>query len=86
MNEGLCLSLAGASIKEVDRLLARLLEGEPMHAADLLRHAENLAVEKWDPLIPPPLLQVNYASQFLDLPGTYEFLRRYVDESRPTSR
>ncbi|MBB5546602.1 DEAD/DEAH box helicase [Paraburkholderia fungorum] len=77
VNEGLCLALSGASIKEAERLLARLAEGEPMHAADLLRHAENLAVEKWDSLIPPPLLQVNYASQFLDLPGTYEFLRRH---------
>lgn len=80
VNEGLCLSLGGESIKEVEEILVRLVESEPMHAADLLRHAENLAVEKWDSLIPPPLLQVNYASQFLDLPGTYAFLRSYLAE------
>ncbi|VVE18092.1 MULTISPECIES: DEAD/DEAH box helicase [Pandoraea] len=80
-NEGLCLGLGGASIKEVERLMTRLVEGEPMHAADLLRHVENLAVEKWDSLLPPPLLQVNYASQFLDLPGTYAFLRHHLDAS-----
>ncbi|VBB17255.1 DEAD/DEAH box helicase [Burkholderia stabilis] len=87
VNEGLCVAVNGASIQEVDRLFAHLLVREPINAADLLRDAENLAVEKWDGLLPPPLLQLNYASQFLDLPGTYEFLRRHTaqrDGASPT--
>ncbi len=62
-------------------MLRRLAEGQQLHAADLLRDAKNLAVEKWDSLIPPPLLQINYASQLLDLPGTYEFLRGLLGQA-----
>ncbi|WP_018309631.1 DEAD/DEAH box helicase [Cupriavidus sp. UYPR2.512] len=80
-NEGLCLALSGTSVKEVDEMLRRLAAGDQLHAADLLRDAENLAVEKWDSLIPPPLLQINYASQLLDLPGTYEFLRGLLGQA-----
>lgn len=81
-NEGLCLAIGDASIKEVKQMFLRLVERAPIHPAELLRGAENLAVEKWDTLIPPPLLQVNYASQFLDLPGTYAFLQSYLSNDK----
>lgn len=74
-NEGLSLAFSNTSIRDVEEMLGRLAEENQLHATDLLRDAENLAVEKWDALIPPPLLRVNYASQFLDLPGTYKFLK-----------
>lgn len=82
-NEGLSLALGNTSVNEVEEMLRRLAESDQLHAADLLRDAENLAVEKWDSLIPPPLLQINYASQFLDLPGTYEFLRGFLGQAEP---
>lgn len=74
-NEGLSLAFSNTSIREVEEMLRRLAEGEQPDAADLLRGVDNLAVEKWDALIPPPLLQINYASQFLDIEETCKYLR-----------
>ena len=74
-NEGICLALSDCGPSELDKALASLLEQKVPIAETLLKDAENLAVEKWDMLLPSPLRERNYASLFLDIAGAYSFLR-----------
>jgi ATP-dependent Lhr-like helicase len=74
-NEGICLSIDDCSRDRLEDVLDAILHEDELTADALLERAQNLAVEKWDALIPAPLCQRNYASLFLDLPGAYAFLR-----------
>ena len=74
-NEGICLSLEECTKDHLEDVLDAILHEDELIADTLLARAQNLAVEKWDSLVPAPLCQRNYASLFLDLPGAYAFLR-----------
>jgi ATP-dependent Lhr-like helicase len=75
-NEGLCVAIENCGPSQLDSEVDFLLAHDELNADELLVKAGNLMVEKWDVLVPSPLRERNYASLFLDIPGTYAFLRQ----------
>ena len=72
-SHGLYILIRGASSADFHQALDRLLASPP----DVLALAElvpNKTQEKWDYLLPPVLLNKNYASHSLDLSGALSFL------------
>jgi len=76
-NEGICLSLEDCTRDDLEEALDAILHEDELIADTLLARTQNLAVEKWDGLVPAPLCQRNYASLFLDIPGAFAFLRSW---------
>lgn len=74
-NEGLCLALENCDPVRFGEAVDTLLKLEELTPETLLAGVENLAIEKWDLLVPSPLRERNYASLFLDLAGTYALMR-----------
>ena len=74
-NQGLVVLVEDCDEAKLDETLTSLAESGELTPFELLRDAENLATEKWDRFVPSPLMERNYASLRLDLPGTYELLR-----------
>ncbi|WP_321935443.1 DEAD/DEAH box helicase [Paraburkholderia sp. J8-2] len=75
VNEGICLSFEDCTPQTLLGTIRDILSRAPLPPEVLLAGAQNLAVEKWDALLPSPLLQRNYASLFLDIEGAYAFMR-----------
>lgn len=85
VNDGICLSFNDCTPRALAETVREIVERAPLPPDVLLSNAQNLAVEKWDALLPSPLLQKNYASLFLDIGGAYAFMRGMWSESAGTA-
>jgi ATP-dependent Lhr-like helicase len=77
-NEGLSIRLRGASQDEASDVLFDLSEGAFPSEAELADEILNKVQEKWDWLLPDGLLNRNYASHNLDIPGAERYVRELV--------
>ncbi|OWQ78036.1 DEAD/DEAH box helicase [Stenotrophomonas maltophilia] len=64
---GVEITKGPGGLEEVIKVLARVAQTPPPSPETLLHSAKNLAMQKWDRLLPPRLLQRSYASLRLDL-------------------
>jgi ATP-dependent Lhr-like helicase len=74
-NQGLVVVVEDCDETRLDDTLRSLAESAEVTPFELLQDVENLSTEKWDTYLPSPLRERNYASLYLDLPGTYALLR-----------
>jgi hypothetical protein len=58
--------------------LTNIAEGPALSPAELAAAAENRIVEKWDGLLPQPLLNKGYGQRMFDVPATQELCREIV--------
>ena len=75
-NEGLYISIQNSNSEDVKNMLMDLANGPLPSAEDLAALVKNKQQEKWDFLLPEPLLCKNYASLYLDLANAREALRK----------
>lgn len=68
----------GQGIADIHELLVQLATADVPPVEELLAGMDNLAREKWDDLLPLPLLQRGYASLHLDLAEARSWLRAYA--------
>lgn len=69
LNEGICVTVAGATEFEVRQRLTELVRKNPI---DPIQLAETVLIkvrQKWDPLLPEDFLNASFASEFLDVPA-----------------
>lgn len=78
-NEGLYLSLRGISQAFLREVIADLIANPPSRE-DLAALVPEKFQEKWDSSLPPGLLDKNFASHHLDLPGAMAFLADFIDK------
>jgi ATP-dependent helicase Lhr and Lhr-like helicase len=79
--DGLAISVAGVTPVELAAQLMAIMVGEEPDAVDLAFTVANKAVEKYDELVPEPLLSVAYAARNLDIPGAWRALQEVVDST-----
>jgi ATP-dependent helicase Lhr and Lhr-like helicase len=79
--DGLALSVAGVTPVELAAQIMAIMVGEQPHAIDLALTVANKAVEKYDGLVPEPLLSAAYAARNLDIPGAWRTLQEVVDSA-----
>ena len=79
--DGLAISVAGVTPVELAAQIMAIVVGEQPDAIDLALTVANKAVEKYDGLIPEPLLSVAYAARNLDIPGAWRALQEVVDST-----
>lgn len=79
-NEGLCLKLREADRDSVSDILFDLSEGAFPTETELAGEILNKVQEKWDWLLTDGLLNRNYASHNLDIPGAKRYFSELVSQ------
>jgi ATP-dependent helicase Lhr and Lhr-like helicase len=79
MNDGLSLVISDSSVDQVRSSLASLVTEEAVDPVALASSVQNKVREKWDSLLPEDLLNVNFASSWLEIDGAIEALRAQFD-------
>jgi ATP-dependent Lhr-like helicase len=79
--DGLAISVAKVTPVELAAQIMAILVGDQPDPVELAETVENKALEKYDDLVPEPLLSVAYAARSLDVPGAWRSLQEVVDSS-----
>lgn len=76
-SRGLYLEVCEISQARLHEVLREVVAAPP-EVASLAASVPNRQLEKWDPWLPPELLNKNYASHCLDLPGALAFIEDFL--------
>ena len=79
--DGLAISVAKVTPVELAAQIMAILVGGQPDAVELAETVQNKAIEKYDDLVPEPLLSVAYAARNMDVPGAWQSLQEVVDSS-----
>jgi hypothetical protein len=85
IHEGVCISLRNTTVESVRRELSLISDEAPVDPIRLAAEVKNPIREKWDHLLPPDLLNANFASSYLDVDGVMAALKAQkweIDERR----
>lgn len=79
--DGLAISVAKVTPVELAAQIMAILVGGRPDAVELAETVQNKAIEKYDDLVPEPLLSVAYAARNMDVPRAWQSLQEVVDSS-----
>lgn len=80
-NDGLYLTLEGTSVNLVETTLRQMIVCEPPDPVTLAGTVQNKIRQKWDGLLPEPLLSSSFASSYLDVPGMVQGILHCFNET-----
>ncbi|MDB6094605.1 MAG: box helicase [Verrucomicrobia bacterium] len=80
-NDRLYIEVKGVSVTEVLETLREMLAQRPPSALEIAATVQTKIREKWDEKLPEDVLNVNFAAQYLDVPGTLSLLADLVSPS-----
>ncbi len=78
VNEGLSIWVRNSVQTAVEQQLRELLDGPPPDALELAGRVKTMHRAKWDTLLPPDLLEGDFVSQSLDVPGALGAITRLL--------
>jgi ATP-dependent helicase Lhr and Lhr-like helicase len=85
IHEGVCISLRNTTVESIRRELSLISDEAPVDPIRLAAEVKNPIREKWDHLLPPELLNANFASSYLNVYGVMAALKAQkweIDERR----
>ncbi len=82
MNRGLYINVTDSGLDKVKEALREIAVEPPPNGEVLAENIKNKYLQKWDHLLPESLLNKNYASSELDVPGAIASANTILSESK----
>lgn len=84
LSHGVFVEVRGATAPDVEQTLRELATGRTLDPLEIAAQVENKFRQKWDLVLPPDVLDADFASDALDVPNTIATLREYWSGTKET--